>query len=85
MEIACGVGTPLQLDRATRDGLFGHYARVLVEVDSSDIPTSILVEREGYSFLIGIHFENLPPQCDTCGLLGHQPSQRRRNNESAMT
>lgn len=48
-------------DRATRDGLFGHYARILVEVDLSDIPTSILVEREGYSFSIGIHYENLPP------------------------
>ncbi|XP_062013958.1 uncharacterized protein LOC133730367 [Rosa rugosa] len=32
MEIARGVGTPLQLDRATKEREFGYFARVLVDV-----------------------------------------------------
>ncbi|KAL6194865.1 hypothetical protein ACLB2K_035940 [Fragaria x ananassa] len=33
MEIARGVGTPLQLDKATKEREFGFFARVLVDVD----------------------------------------------------
>ena len=61
MEIACGVGTLLQLDRATCDGLFGHYARVLFEVDLSDIPSSILVQCEGHNFQLESTMRIFPP------------------------
>lgn len=42
MEIAKGVGIPLQLDKATKEGTNGFYARVLVDVDFQTIflPTS---------------------------------------------
>ena len=44
-EIAKGVGTPLHLDKATRDHTYGFYARILVDLDLSiDLPKSIMVE-----------------------------------------
>ncbi|MCI33137.1 NBS resistance protein, partial [Trifolium medium] len=45
-EIAGGVGTPLMLDEATKNRSFGHYARVLVDIDlSKRVFEAILVER----------------------------------------
>jgi hypothetical protein len=34
-EIANGVGTPLMLDDTTKRTTFGHYAKVLVDIDLS--------------------------------------------------
>ncbi|KAK3212740.1 hypothetical protein Dsin_017446 [Dipteronia sinensis] len=40
---------PLRLDKATIDGDFGHYARVLVDVDMSVLlPSSVLLERDEF-------------------------------------
>lgn len=45
-EIASAVGTPLVLDNATLKRLFGHYARILVDIDfSKRIFHKIIVER----------------------------------------
>ncbi|KAM1514066.1 hypothetical protein ACFX11_025890 [Malus domestica] len=72
MEIARGVGTPLQLDRATKERLYGYYARVLVDVDlACDLPHSIMVERDSHGFPVDIIYENLPPKCSHCGVVGH--------------
>ncbi|KAM1171914.1 hypothetical protein ACFXTH_022219 [Malus domestica] len=72
LEIARGVGTPLQLDKATKERQFGYYARALVDVDLAvDLPSSIMVEREGHSFPIDIVYEKLPDKCNHCGILGH--------------
>jgi hypothetical protein len=46
MEIARGVGTSLQLDRATKERQFGYFARVLVDVDlAGNLPSCLMVER----------------------------------------
>ncbi|KAM1048662.1 hypothetical protein ACFX2C_027852 [Malus domestica] len=72
MEISRGVGTPLQLDRATKERLYGYYARVLVVVDlACDLPHSIMVERDSDGFPVDIIYENLPPKCSHCGVVGH--------------
>jgi hypothetical protein len=34
-EIASAIGTPLSLDEATKTRAFGHYARILVDMDLS--------------------------------------------------
>ncbi|KAL6212154.1 hypothetical protein ACLB2K_017375 [Fragaria x ananassa] len=69
MEIAHGVGTPLQLDKATKEREFGYYARVLVDVDlARDLPSSLMIERENHCFPIEVIYENL---CSHCGLVGH--------------
>lgn len=79
MEIARGIGTPLQLDNATRERLYGYFARVLVDVDlTGELPSSIMVERENYGFPVEIVYENLPAQCGHCGLFGHMTTKCRR-------
>jgi hypothetical protein len=34
-EIASAIRTPLSLDEATKNRMFGHYARILVDIDLS--------------------------------------------------
>lgn len=60
MEIARGVGTPLQLDKATKEREFGYFARVLVDVDlAGNLPSSLMVERETHCFPIDVVYENV--------------------------
>ncbi|XP_062017271.1 uncharacterized protein LOC133733635 [Rosa rugosa] len=76
MEIAHGVGTPLQLDRATKELEFGYYARVLVDVDlARELPSSLMIERENHCFPIEVVYENL---CTHCGLVGHTADRLRQ-------
>ncbi|KAK2642070.1 hypothetical protein Ddye_023833 [Dipteronia dyeriana] len=51
-------GVPLRLDKATIDGDFGHYARVLVDVDMSAlVSSSVILERDGiHSSFISVEF-----------------------------
>lgn len=59
MSVARGIGLPLQIDQATRDKVFGYYARVLVEVDlSGPLPSSIMVELPDDGFMVDIVYEN---------------------------
>ncbi|PNX84784.1 ap2-like ethylene-responsive transcription factor plt2, partial [Trifolium pratense] len=47
-EIASVIGTPLTLDEATKNHVFGHYARILVGIDlSRHMFDEIMVERDG--------------------------------------
>ncbi|XP_024190398.1 uncharacterized protein LOC112194381 [Rosa chinensis] len=69
IEIARGVGTPLQLDRATKEREFGYFARVLVDVDlAGDFPSTLMVERESHGFPIEVIYENM---FENCGIVGH--------------
>jgi len=71
-EIASAVGTPLLVDSATQNRVFGHYARILVDMDlSQHIFNKVLIEREGYSFTIEITYERLPLFCTHCRSIGH--------------
>ncbi|KAL6212117.1 hypothetical protein ACLB2K_017338 [Fragaria x ananassa] len=75
MEIARGVGTPLQIDKATKDRQFGYFARVLVDVNlADDLPSSVMVERETHCFPIDIVYENM---CTHCGRVGHMANNCR--------
>ncbi|XP_045829142.1 uncharacterized protein LOC123920859 [Trifolium pratense] len=71
-EIASAIGTPLSLDEATKTRAFGHYARILVDMDLfSHVFYEILVEREGHSFKLVVVYERLPDFCMHCGIIGH--------------
>ncbi|XP_045802788.1 uncharacterized protein LOC123896450 [Trifolium pratense] len=71
-EIAGGLGTPLILDEATKNRSFGHYARILVDINLSQrLFDDILVEREGHAFYVEIVYEKLPEYCDYCKSIGH--------------
>lgn len=57
-EISSGVGTPLIIDDAIKSRLSGIYARILVDIDmSGKLFDFIIVEREGYVFLIEVQYE----------------------------
>ncbi|KAK9280313.1 hypothetical protein L1049_014001 [Liquidambar formosana] len=72
MEIARGVGIPCQIDRATLSQFFGHYARILVELNlTQPLPECIRVEHEGHGFFVDVRYENLPPKCSHCNVFGH--------------
>jgi len=71
-EIASAVGTPLIIDNATSKRLYGHYARILVDMDfSRKMFYEITVEREGYSFNVEVAYEWLPDFCSHCQNIGH--------------
>lgn len=51
--IAGSLGVPICLDEATNKIFFGHYARVLIDIDlKCKIRGKILVEREEFAFYV---------------------------------
>jgi len=77
-EIASALGTPLLIDSATSKCIYGHYARILVDMDfSRQIFLEITVEREGYAFQVQVAYEWLPDYCTHCHTIGHDISSCR--------
>ncbi|KAM7506456.1 hypothetical protein LguiA_016909 [Lonicera macranthoides] len=51
---------------------FRLYARLLVDVDLQfNLPSRVLVERDGFSFEVNVTYEQLPDFCTHCSSLGH--------------
>jgi hypothetical protein len=71
-EIAAAIGTPISIDDNTRNHTFGHYARVLVDINlSNNLHDSLLVEREKFAFNIDLEYEKLPFFGSSCNCIGH--------------
>jgi len=74
--IVSGVGSPICTDASTAKPMFertfGHYARVLVDIDLS-IPLrhKLLVERKGFAFYVELAYENVSAYCSHCKAVGH--------------
>jgi hypothetical protein len=73
--IASSVGTLLCTDAATNkskfDRTFGHFARVLVDIDlSNELRYKILDERKGFAFFVEVDYENLSYYCNYCKCIG---------------
>lgn len=63
-EIARAISTPLIIDSANQNKIFGHYARVLVDADFSRcILDEIVVERDGFAFKLAVEYEWKPDFC----------------------
>lgn len=78
-EIAGGTGTPLSLDEATKNKVFEHYARILVDLDlSCNLPNEILVERNDYASMYRLFMKKCPFFCDYCKLIGHNMEKCKR-------
>ncbi|KAK2658878.1 hypothetical protein Ddye_005411 [Dipteronia dyeriana] len=46
LDMACGIEIPLKFDIATLEGDYGHFARMLIDVDlSKPLPDSIMIEK----------------------------------------
>ena len=66
------MGTLIALDEFTRSSSFGHFARVLVDIDLlGNMPNEISVERDSYAFFSSINYEKLPLFCNFCNNIGH--------------
>jgi hypothetical protein len=66
------VGTPISIDAPTRNRAFGHFARILVDIDlSKRVFEEILVEREGFAFKVEVQYERRPLFCHHCYVIGH--------------
>jgi hypothetical protein len=77
-EIASAVGTPIDIDGPTRNRTFGHYARILVDIDlSKKAYDEVLVERDGFAFMVEIQYERRPLFCHHCYSIGHSISSCR--------
>ncbi|KEH26132.1 DUF4283 domain protein [Medicago truncatula] len=77
-EIGSAIGTPVLIDSATQNRVFGHYVRVLVDMDlSKHIFNEVMIERTGFSFSIEITYECLPAFCTHYGNIGHHISSCR--------
>ena len=77
-EIASAVGTPIDIDGPTRNRTFGHYARILVDIDlSKRAYNEILVEREGFAFKVEVQYERRMLFCHHCYSIGHNVSSCR--------
>jgi hypothetical protein len=62
----------LALDEATTKHTFGHFARILIDVDlNSNLHERILVERNDFDFYVDVEYENIPPFCNSCHIIGH--------------
>ena len=71
-EIASAVGTPIDIDGPTRNRTYGHYARILVDIDlSKKAYDEVLVERDGFAFNVEIQYEQRPLFCHHCYSIGH--------------
>lgn len=77
-EIASAVGTPIDIDGPTRNRSFGHYARILVDIDlSKPVHDEILVERDGFAFMVEVQYERRPLFCNHCHSIGHDVTNCR--------
>jgi hypothetical protein len=77
------VGTPLCTDAVTSkpaiERTFGHFARVLVDMDlSKELKYKVLVERKGYAFFVELGYDNLPAFCSYCKMTGHSLDKCRK-------
>ena len=78
LSIASAAGTPLHVDSHTLKWSLGHFARVEIEVDlTSNLPQKVFVERSGYTFEVPITYEELPPFCSHCSVIGHLVAECR--------
>lgn len=72
MGIAKSVGNPIKIDENSMSGMYGHYVRVLVEMDLSINPQEhVMIERTGHCLFVSLSYENLPNFCPHCSMVGH--------------
>ncbi|XP_058773455.1 uncharacterized protein LOC131647592 [Vicia villosa] len=75
--IARSIGSPICTDAVTNkamiDRTFGHFVRVLVDLDlSQELRYKVLVERKGFAFFVDLDYENMPDFCNSDKIVGHR-------------
>lgn len=83
--IARAVGKPLKIDDRSLCGIYGHYVRVLVEVDlSMPLQDQVMVERTGHCAFVSIAYEYLPEFCSHCRVVGHSVSKCSQHKKTSQ-
>ncbi|PON38969.1 Zinc knuckle CX2CX4HX4C, partial [Trema orientale] len=81
-DLARGVGVPIRFDEMTLKGEFGHFARILIDIDlSQPISDSLMVEVGNDCLFIPLEYERLPAFCSSCKIIGHTASSCRRGHK----
>ncbi|XP_057811444.1 uncharacterized protein LOC131025665 [Salvia miltiorrhiza] len=66
------IGLPIKIDNASVEGQFGHFARILLEIDLAlPLQESLLVNCDEGSFYVEFVYEQLPHYCTRCKITGH--------------
>lgn len=62
--------------------VYGHYARVLVDLYlNGSFYDDIIVEREDFTFFVGIEYERVPSFCTECQVIGHMLNECKRRKK----
>lgn len=78
--IARALGTPVKIDDLSLNGMFGHYVRVLVDIDLSlPLQDHVMLERQGHCCFVSLSYEWLPSFCPQCNVVGHSTTTCRKN------
>lgn len=76
--IAKAAGNPVRIDERSLAGDYGHYVRVLVEVDLSlPIQEQVMIERTGHFRFLSLFYEWLQPYCSHCNVIGRWKQRPR--------
>lgn len=77
--IGRAIGNPIKIDGKTASGVFGHFARILVDVDfQNPLQEFVMIDRGEKSFFVEFFYENIPTFCGACKQLGHETSKCRK-------
>ena len=75
-----GIRDLVRIDKATLEGDFCHYARVLVDVDlASMVLETLWINRERKAFWIDLVYENMLAYCVTCSFIVHESYNYHKN------
>ena len=70
--IAQQIGIPIRIDQNTINAEFGHYARLLIDIDLfKGLRDHLLVDCDGHLIKVGLIYERLPPFSSHCVMVGH--------------
>ncbi|PON42859.1 Endonuclease/exonuclease/phosphatase [Trema orientale] len=84
-DLARGVGIPIRFDEMILKGEFGHYARMLIDIDlSQPISDSLMVEVGNDCLFIPLEYERLPSFCSSYKFIGHEASNCRRIHKQVL-
>ena len=76
----------MRIDDVILNGDYGHYVRILNDIDlPSSLPSELMLERNGACLFISLLYENLPKFCSTCNSLGNSSSSCHWKETDART
>ena len=76
------LGTPLKIDDRTLNNNFGHYARILIDIDLAlPLQEQIMVERKNFCSFVSLTYERLLDFCNCCNSISHSIADYHWNNK----